>query len=154
MCINPVYSKNEKQRDESLRKCIIPVGHLLWIILQLLQTDLLSPRGGAVTPCCVCVKQSHRVHTDPMMWLSSPQVEKVEPAPVYTLCHRRSKGSYSVSLCKPHTSMTKFKHHGLARRQVTAIVVEHAASHAAGRWNKYSFLSGSWRINSPDLPRL
>lgn len=47
-----------------------------------------------------------------------PQVEKVEPAPVYTLCHRRSKGSYSVSLCKPHTSMTKFKHHGLARRLI------------------------------------
>ncbi|TNN54693.1 Sentrin-specific protease 7 [Liparis tanakae] len=50
-----------------------------------------------------------------------PQVKKVEPAPVYTMCHRRSKGSYSVSLCKPHTSMTKFRHHGLARRQMWLI---------------------------------
>ncbi|XP_068428978.1 sentrin-specific protease 7 [Clinocottus analis] len=47
-----------------------------------------------------------------------PEVKKAEPTPVYTLCHRRTKGSYSVSLCKPLYSMTKFKHQGLARRLI------------------------------------
>ncbi|XP_054470966.1 sentrin-specific protease 7 isoform X2 [Anoplopoma fimbria] len=44
--------------------------------------------------------------------------KKLEPAPVYTLCHHRTKGSYSVSLYKPDPSLTKFKHQGLARRLI------------------------------------
>ncbi|XP_008279807.1 sentrin-specific protease 7 isoform X2 [Stegastes partitus] len=44
--------------------------------------------------------------------------KKVEPTPAYTLCHRRTKGSYSVSLCKPDSSWTKYKHQGLARRLI------------------------------------
>lgn len=42
--------------------------------------------------------------------------KKEEPTPVYTLCHRRTKGSYSVSLCKPDSRWTKYKHQGLAHR--------------------------------------
>lgn len=37
---------------------------------------------------------------------------------MYTVCRRRTKGSYSVSLCKPDSSWIKYKHRGLARRQV------------------------------------
>ncbi|XP_029315372.1 LOW QUALITY PROTEIN: sentrin-specific protease 7 [Cottoperca gobio] len=48
----------------------------------------------------------------------SMKKKKEEPAPVYTLCHRRTKGSYHVSLCKPDSIWTKFKHHGLARRLI------------------------------------
>ncbi|XP_030613960.1 sentrin-specific protease 7 isoform X2 [Archocentrus centrarchus] len=44
--------------------------------------------------------------------------EKEEPTPVYTVCHRRTKGSYSVSLCKPDSNWTKYKHQGLARRLI------------------------------------
>ncbi|XP_073329720.1 uncharacterized protein [Pagrus major] len=44
--------------------------------------------------------------------------KKEEPTPVYTLCHRRTKGSYSVSLCKPDTRWTKYKHQGLAHRLI------------------------------------
>ncbi|XP_044072715.1 sentrin-specific protease 7 isoform X2 [Siniperca chuatsi] len=43
---------------------------------------------------------------------------KEEPTPAYTLCHRRTKGSYSVSLCKPDSSWTKYKHQGLAHRLI------------------------------------
>ncbi|XP_076603385.1 uncharacterized protein LOC143330586 isoform X2 [Chaetodon auriga] len=43
---------------------------------------------------------------------------KEEPAPVYTLCHRRTKGSYSVSLCKPDSSWTRYKHQGLTQRLI------------------------------------
>ncbi|XP_019208713.1 sentrin-specific protease 7 isoform X7 [Oreochromis niloticus] len=44
--------------------------------------------------------------------------EKEEPTPVYTMCHRRTRGSYSVSLCKPGSSWTKYKHQGLAHRLI------------------------------------
>ncbi|XP_037645923.1 sentrin-specific protease 7 isoform X1 [Sebastes umbrosus] len=47
-----------------------------------------------------------------------PEKKKEEPTPVYTLCHRRTKGSYSASLCRPDPSLTKFKHQGLARRLI------------------------------------
>ncbi|XP_049904227.1 sentrin-specific protease 7 isoform X1 [Epinephelus moara] len=47
-----------------------------------------------------------------------PEKEKEEPAPIYTLCHRRSKGSYSTSLCVPDSSWTKYKHQGHARRLI------------------------------------
>lgn len=47
-----------------------------------------------------------------------PEKKKEEPTPVYTLCHRRTKGSYSVSLCRPDSSLAKFKHQGLARRLI------------------------------------
>ncbi|XP_070770637.1 sentrin-specific protease 7 [Enoplosus armatus] len=43
---------------------------------------------------------------------------KEEPTPAYTLCHRRTKGSYSVSLCKLDSSWTKYKHQGLAHRLI------------------------------------
>ncbi|XP_059199170.1 sentrin-specific protease 7 isoform X2 [Centropristis striata] len=43
---------------------------------------------------------------------------KEEPPPVYTVCHRRTKGSYSVSLCKPDSSWAKYKHQGQARRLI------------------------------------
>ncbi|KAL6101336.1 senp7 [Pungitius sinensis] len=46
------------------------------------------------------------------------QERKVEPPPVYTLCHRRTNGSFSVSMCKPRSSLMKFKHQGLARRLI------------------------------------
>ncbi|KAM8854653.1 sentrin-specific protease 7 isoform 2-T5 [Spinachia spinachia] len=46
------------------------------------------------------------------------QEKKVELTPVYTLCHRRTKGSFSVSMCKPRSSLIKFKHQGLARRLI------------------------------------
>ncbi|KAM4608937.1 uncharacterized protein ACJ7VT_014817 isoform 2-T2 [Polymixia lowei] len=42
----------------------------------------------------------------------------VEAKPIYTLCHRRTRGSYSVSLSKPDSSWTKYKHQGLARRLI------------------------------------
>ncbi|XP_042282801.1 sentrin-specific protease 7 isoform X2 [Thunnus maccoyii] len=41
-----------------------------------------------------------------------------EPIPAYTLCHRRTRGSYSVSLCNADSSWTKYKHEGLARRLI------------------------------------
>lgn len=44
--------------------------------------------------------------------------KKEEPTPAYTLCHRRTKGSYSVSLCKRDSSWTKYKHQGLAHRLI------------------------------------
>ncbi|XP_031148601.1 sentrin-specific protease 7 isoform X1 [Sander lucioperca] len=44
--------------------------------------------------------------------------KKEDPTPVYTLCHRRTRGSYSAFLCKPDSRWTKFKHHGLARRLI------------------------------------
>ncbi|XP_027147067.1 sentrin-specific protease 7 isoform X2 [Larimichthys crocea] len=44
--------------------------------------------------------------------------KKEEPTPVYTLCHRRTKGSYSVSLCKPDSSWIKYKHQGLPHRLI------------------------------------
>ncbi|XP_040913572.1 sentrin-specific protease 7 isoform X3 [Toxotes jaculatrix] len=50
--------------------------------------------------------------------LEHPSEKKEEPSPVYTLCHRRTRGSYSVSLCKPSSSWTKYKHQGLARRLI------------------------------------
>ncbi|XP_068615011.1 sentrin-specific protease 7-like [Brachionichthys hirsutus] len=40
-----------------------------------------------------------------------------KPCPAYTLCHRRTKASYSVSMCKPDSSWTKYKHKGSAHRQ-------------------------------------
>lgn len=46
---------------------------------------------------------------------------KEEPASVYALCHRRTQGSYSTSLCKPDSSWIKYKHRGLAHRQVCYI---------------------------------
>ncbi|XP_029936281.1 sentrin-specific protease 7 isoform X2 [Myripristis murdjan] len=48
-----------------------------------------------------------------------PAEEKSEePAPIYTLCHRRTRGSYSVFLAKPDSSWTKYTHQGLARRLI------------------------------------
>ncbi|XP_063743886.1 sentrin-specific protease 7 isoform X2 [Eleginops maclovinus] len=47
-----------------------------------------------------------------------PEKKEEEPARVYTLCHRRTKDSYQVSLCKPDSSWAKFKHRGLARRLI------------------------------------
>ncbi|XP_068185881.1 sentrin-specific protease 7 isoform X2 [Antennarius striatus] len=41
---------------------------------------------------------------------------KEEPSPAYTICHRRTKASYCVSMCKPDASWTKYKHKGLAHR--------------------------------------
>ncbi|XP_047457495.1 sentrin-specific protease 7 isoform X2 [Mugil cephalus] len=41
-----------------------------------------------------------------------------EPTPVYTLCHRRTKGSRSVSMCKPNSDWVKFKHQGLPHRLI------------------------------------
>ncbi|XP_074551364.1 uncharacterized protein LOC141808596 [Halichoeres trimaculatus] len=49
---------------------------------------------------------------------SSSEKRKEDTAPVYTLCHRRTTGSYSVSLCRPDPSWTKYKHLGLARRLI------------------------------------
>lgn len=46
---------------------------------------------------------------------------KEEPTSVYTLCHRRTKGSYSMSLCKPDPSWIKYRHRSLAHRQVCYI---------------------------------
>nr|XP_043874992.1 LOW QUALITY PROTEIN: sentrin-specific protease 7 [Solea senegalensis] len=47
-----------------------------------------------------------------------PEKKKEEPTPVYTLCHCRTKGSYFVSMCKPDSSWTKYKHQGLAHRLI------------------------------------
>ncbi|XP_034431043.1 sentrin-specific protease 7 isoform X1 [Hippoglossus hippoglossus] len=48
-----------------------------------------------------------------------PSEKKKEgPTPVYTLCHRRTKGSYSVSHCKPDSSWIKYKHRGLPSRLI------------------------------------
>ncbi|XP_040057793.2 sentrin-specific protease 7 isoform X3 [Gasterosteus aculeatus] len=57
---------------------------------------------------------------DPKTQLKPDQVQEkpVEPRPIYTLCHRRTKGSFSVSMCKPRSSLIKFKHQGLARRLI------------------------------------
>ncbi|XP_041662810.1 sentrin-specific protease 7 isoform X2 [Cheilinus undulatus] len=50
---------------------------------------------------------------------ASPSDKKKEnTTPVYTLCHRRTTGSYSVSLCRPDPSWTKYKHQGIARRLI------------------------------------
>lgn len=46
---------------------------------------------------------------------------KEEPTSVYALCHRRTKGSYSMSLCKPDPSWIKYRHQSLAHRQVCCI---------------------------------
>ncbi|XP_071334686.1 sentrin-specific protease 7 isoform X2 [Trachinotus anak] len=50
--------------------------------------------------------------------VEQPSEKKEEPTPVYTLCHRRTRGSYSVSLCKPDSGWTKYKHQGLAHRLI------------------------------------
>lgn len=50
-----------------------------------------------------------------------PLKTKEEPTSVYTLCHRRTKGSYSMSLCKPDPSWIKYRHRSLAHRQVCYI---------------------------------
>ncbi|XP_028250163.1 sentrin-specific protease 7 isoform X2 [Parambassis ranga] len=50
--------------------------------------------------------------------LTPPTDKKDEPTPMYTLCHRRTKGSYSVSLCKPDSRWTKYKHQGLTHRLI------------------------------------
>ena len=48
-----------------------------------------------------------------------PQEGVSLPRPVYTLCHRRTGDSYSVSLCrKPDDSWSRYRHRGPARRQV------------------------------------
>ncbi|XP_060944325.1 sentrin-specific protease 7 [Limanda limanda] len=48
-----------------------------------------------------------------------PSEKKKEgPTPVYTLCHRHTKGSYSVSHCKPDSSWIKYKHKGLPSRLI------------------------------------
>lgn len=44
--------------------------------------------------------------------------EKSTIEPVYTLCHRRLKDSYSVTICKPDSNWVKYKHQGLARRLI------------------------------------
>ncbi|XP_060909240.1 sentrin-specific protease 7 isoform X1 [Labrus mixtus] len=51
---------------------------------------------------------------------STPTSERLKKdnTPVYTLCHRRTSGSYSVSLCRPDRSWTKYKHQGLAHRLI------------------------------------
>ncbi|KAM6978359.1 uncharacterized protein LKV04_013756 [Tautogolabrus adspersus] len=51
---------------------------------------------------------------------STPPSEKLKEdnTPVYTLCHRRTAASYSVSLCRPDRSWTKYKHQGLAHRLI------------------------------------
>lgn len=49
------------------------------------------------------------------------QKTKEEPTSVYSLCHRRTKGAYSISLCKPDSSWVKYRHQGLAYRQVCHI---------------------------------
>ncbi|XP_034549672.1 sentrin-specific protease 7 isoform X2 [Notolabrus celidotus] len=49
---------------------------------------------------------------------SPAEKKKEDTTPVYTLCHRRASGSYSVSLCKPDPKWTKYKHQGLAHRLI------------------------------------
>ncbi|KAK2840013.1 hypothetical protein Q5P01_013753 [Channa striata] len=44
--------------------------------------------------------------------------KKEESTHLYTLCHRRSKTSYSVALCKPASNWTKYRHQGLACRLI------------------------------------
>ncbi|KAG8000520.1 Sentrin-specific protease 7, partial [Nibea albiflora] len=56
--------------------------------------------------------------TEPASNTEQHSKKKEEPTPVYTLCHRRTKGSYSVSLCKPDSSWVKYKHQGLAHRLI------------------------------------
>ncbi|XP_035994999.1 sentrin-specific protease 7 isoform X1 [Fundulus heteroclitus] len=47
-----------------------------------------------------------------------PDSKKEEAKPVYTVCHRRREGSYSVSLCKPDSKWTKFRYQGLTQRLI------------------------------------
>ncbi|XP_056145506.1 sentrin-specific protease 7 [Lampris incognitus] len=49
---------------------------------------------------------------------SPTEESKVETRPIYTLCHRRVKESYSVSLSKPDNSWTKYNLQRLARRLI------------------------------------
>ncbi|XP_026152184.1 sentrin-specific protease 7 [Mastacembelus armatus] len=44
--------------------------------------------------------------------------ETKEPTPLYTLCHQRTKGSYSVSLCKPSSNWTQYNHRALTQRLI------------------------------------
>ncbi|KAM6934145.1 uncharacterized protein FYW49_000436 [Xenentodon cancila] len=44
--------------------------------------------------------------------------KKEEDKPVYTLCHHRTKGCYSVSMSKPDSRWIKYKHQGQARRLI------------------------------------
>ncbi|XP_054642050.1 sentrin-specific protease 7 isoform X2 [Dunckerocampus dactyliophorus] len=44
--------------------------------------------------------------------------DKEEDIPLYTLCQRRTKGSYTVTMCKPDSSWVKYKHQGLGKRLV------------------------------------
>ncbi|TWW81086.1 Sentrin-specific protease 7 [Takifugu flavidus] len=53
--------------------------------------------------------------------VKSPAATKEEPTSMYTLCHRRTKGSYSMSLCKPDPSWIKYRHQSFAHRQVCYI---------------------------------
>ncbi|KAM4731208.1 sentrin-specific protease 7 isoform 2-T3 [Anableps anableps] len=47
-----------------------------------------------------------------------PDSKKEEARPVYTVCHHRKNGSYSVSLCKPDSKWSKYKHQGLTQRLI------------------------------------
>ncbi|XP_041857609.1 sentrin-specific protease 7 isoform X2 [Melanotaenia boesemani] len=47
-----------------------------------------------------------------------PDQQKEEAMPVYTLCRRRTRGSYSVSLKKPSSNWIKYKHKGLPHRLI------------------------------------
>ncbi|XP_011487628.1 uncharacterized protein LOC101170552 isoform X2 [Oryzias latipes] len=49
---------------------------------------------------------------------SPPDDCKKDAAPAYTLRHQRTKGSYSVSLCKPSSNWIPYKHQGVARRLI------------------------------------
>ncbi|XP_037542504.1 sentrin-specific protease 7 [Nematolebias whitei] len=50
--------------------------------------------------------------------LENSDSKKKEAQPVYTVCHQRTKGSYSVSLSKPDSNWIKYKHQGVARRLI------------------------------------
>ncbi|KAF6718571.1 Sentrin-specific protease 7 [Oryzias melastigma] len=49
---------------------------------------------------------------------SPPDDPKKDATPAYTLRHQRTKGSYSVSLCKPRSNWIPYKHQGVARRLI------------------------------------
>ncbi|KAG7256229.1 hypothetical protein CRUP_021872 [Coryphaenoides rupestris] len=68
-----------------------------------------------VPPAPAETTETEEEKPSPVTELAAP----IPPAgPVYSLRHRRAGASYTVSLAKPDGTWTRFKHQGVARRQV------------------------------------
>ncbi|XP_029980261.1 uncharacterized protein LOC115412102 isoform X2 [Sphaeramia orbicularis] len=92
-----------------------------------LETDTPAPIQSEVEPKQDSIgKLEHETKLQIQPEVNQKQQDHEHPSeksrsdldPVYTLCHRRLKGSYSVSLCESDSSWVKYKHQGLPQRLI------------------------------------